>query len=73
MIKIVFTAEKIPVAYFLETKIGIHLSLGLHEGRPSYSPQQRTFSNSKHEISSLLKFFFVDQFCNDCACGTGSG
>ncbi len=37
-----------------------NLKLGLHKGRPSYikvfSPQKRTSSTSKHEISSLFLF-----------------
>ncbi len=56
---------------FFWSKIAIYLSLGLHEGHPSYrrSPQKRTSSTSKHEKSVLFSFF-VGHFCPP---GSGSG
>jgi hypothetical protein len=52
-----FTAEyKFDI---FRSKMAIYLSVGLHEGRPSYrrSPQTRTSSASKHEIYYCFLFY----------------
>ncbi len=45
------------IQFFSTSKIANYLSFGLHEGRPGYSPHNRTSTTPEHEISSL--FFFL--------------